>query len=544
MPLNMFAEKKYFNRNNELETLQGIASEAKAGDASSIFLSGKPGTGKTELLRQLFNRLFTHQDNAIPFFYSVSTSFVSAEDFSRDYICRFLLQGLAFLNKERSLLDTEVYYLEDIVQLAKEKEAQWAVDIMDNYLRVKEKNRPINLFLFALSVPYRCYLSTDTPVVLMIDDFHNTRNFYELDPGENRDLWMHFGNSINLRFAPFIFTGLQSELHKMFFEETSFGKDLELFSLTGLNRDDAVKYFESLCKMYGVNIDGELLGFIDVFDGNPSYIKSFTQAVRQSARTFSEDDFLEIYLKEVTTGKMYTHWTSRLKSHIPKFDLRKPSLNFLHNMCGNGAETDFSDLHESLSVGREELEKIVSMLHASGAVETGFSLLELADDQILVDVIKGLYHREIYRDPTDKIKEVIIGDKHKIKKRHEGNFFDIAIPSVAKAELIAVKSLEQIARHFNIPSKTAGQLQIALVELFTRVLERDGAPPEDCRLKFMLKENIFSIEVKASLEDLTVTDADIEGIKSYLDDMKVERVMSGTKITLVKDIREDLTASQ
>ena len=543
MTLNMLSERNYFNRNNELETLLGIASEARAGDASSVFLSGKSGTGKTELLRQLFNRLFRHQNDAIPFFYSINTSFASVEDFSKDYICKFILQGLAFLNKDYSLINTDIYYLEDIVQMAKDLEAQWAADIMDDYLRIKEKNRPINLFLFALSVPYRCYLSTDTPVVAMIDDFHKTRKFYELDPGENRDLWMHFENSINSRFAPYIFTGSQSELHKMFFEDTSFGKDLELFSLTSLNRNDAVKYFESLCRMYGINIGEELLGFVDIFDGNPSYIKSFAQAVRQSGGTFSEDDFREIYLKEVTTGKIYTHWTSRLKSHVPKFALRKPSLNFLHNLCGSGDETEFSNLPESLSIGREELDNIVSMLNSSGAVETGFSLLELADDQILIDVIKGLYHKEIHKDPLNKTKEVIFGDKRQRLKRLEEPSFDIMIPPAAKAELVAVKSLEQIALYFNIPSRTTGQLQIALVELFARVLERDGAPPEGCRLKFMLKENIFSIEIMTSQEDLTVADVDIGGIKAYLDDMKVERTMSGTKITLVKEIREDRTTT-
>ncbi len=57
----------------------------------------------------------------------------------------------------------------------------------------------------------------------------------------------------------------------------------------------------------------------------------------------------------------------------------------------------------------------------------------------------------------------------------------------------------------------------------------------------MLKENIFSIEIMTSQEDLTVSDDDIGGIKAYLDDMKVERTMSGTKITLVKEIREDRT---
>jgi hypothetical protein len=55
----------------------------------------------------------------------------------------------------------------------------------------------------------------------------------------------------------------------------------------------------------------------------------------------------------------------------------------------------------------------------------------------------------------------------------------------------------------------------------------------------MLKENIFSIEIMTSQEDLTVSDVDIGRIKAYLDDMKVERIMSGTKITLVKEIRED-----
>ena len=125
----------------------------------------------------------------------------------------------------------------------------------------------------------------------------------------------------------------------------------------------------------------------------------------------------------------------------------------------------------------------------------------------------------------------------------EAPSFDIMIPSTSKAEIVAVKSLQHIAQHFNIPSETTGKLQVALVELFSGVHAKNGSSARRYQVKVSLRENIFSMEVITSQKDFVMTDKDIIHIRTYLDDIRFESIMNGTRITLVKELKEDFTAA-
>jgi anti-sigma regulatory factor (Ser/Thr protein kinase) len=538
MPLKDAATKNFFGRQNELEVLQGVVSEAKAGEAHSIFLSGKRGIGKTKLLANLFYHLFNQQNDAIPFFYTIKTAFVSIENFSNDYLVNFILQSLAFLKKDPSLLDPGIYSIEDVAELVKDPETQWAADIIDGYSQIKASNNPIKQFLFAISAPSRSYHSTGIPVIAILDDFHKLKKFCEVNAEDNnRNFWILYENFVQSSNTPHIFTGMQGELHEMFFEETSLGASLEIINIPGIGRSNSIKLFTLFSELYGLKIETQLHDFIDIFAGNPFYIKNFLQAARQTGRIFSEEDLWMVYFSEVTKGKTYNYWTSQLKTYVPQFNLRKPCLRFLYHLCSNNADVFFTNPSELLSVEQEELEHIVSLLNISGAIETGFSEIKLTDDVVLVDIIKGLYHKEIQKESLQKMRDAILGDKRQEVKSAEPSF-DITIPAASKAELVVVKSFEQIAQHFNIPLGAAAQLQIVLVELFANVLARERSA-YSYSLKFALKGNIFSIEITIPQKGFVLSDTDRNSLEPYIDDIKVEDIMSGSKLILLKEISKD-----
>ncbi|MDH4028068.1 MAG: ATP-binding protein, partial [Nitrospirota bacterium] len=123
-------------RKNELDMLARIASRAASGDANSVFLNGKRGTGKTKLLTHLFHHMFGSQDEVVPFFHTVKSPFVTVENFARDYLGSFILQRLAFRKKDLSMTDTGLYALDDLAGLAKESGALWAVELIEGFLRI------------------------------------------------------------------------------------------------------------------------------------------------------------------------------------------------------------------------------------------------------------------------------------------------------------------------------------------------------------------------------------------------------------------------
>ncbi len=151
MPLKTFTAKNFFGRNNELDVLKGVASEALAGDATDVFLSGKWGTGKTELLKHLFNHLFWKHNYVIPFFYTINSSSISIEEFSRDYLNEFLLQSLAYLKKDYSILDSGIFSMEDLMQLAKDSDAGWAVNVIKDFERIHGSDKLSDIVINRIS---------------------------------------------------------------------------------------------------------------------------------------------------------------------------------------------------------------------------------------------------------------------------------------------------------------------------------------------------------------------------------------------------------
>jgi hypothetical protein len=542
MPLKEFTSKHFIGRDSEINILANVASQAGSGDAGSIILLGKRGTGKTELLRHLYSELFNSRTNTVPFFYTIKTAFASVENFSRDYISSFILQYLAFIRKDPSLINTGIYSLDDLRDIATKSDAPWISNIIASYSQLREDGDLLKLFSYVISLPYYSYRHTGMPVVVMIDDFHKIRKLSELSGlGYDKDLWMLFENPIKFRFSPHIIAGFKAELHKMFFEETSFGEHLEIINLGGLNRHDSLGLFRSLCEKYTLNCDADMTEFLDLFGGNPFYIKSFVQAARQTAKSFSQDDFREIYIREITKGKIYTYWTSILKSYIQRFELRKSSLALLYNLCEHGTD-DVSSLSAALSIKQDDIDYILGLFHTAGIVETGFSTLELIDDLILIDLIKGLYHKEIAREPWAKVKDVLSGDTRQPVTLDKTPAFDLVIPATPKAELVAVKSLEQVARYYKMPPDATGQLQVSLIDLFSAVLAKNGSSGENFKLKFFLRDNVFSVEILTSQTDLIFTESVMRHIRQYIDDIRVEEVKNGSKITLVKKLNKDIAS--
>lgn len=541
MPLKKFTAKKYFGRRSELASLKALSSAACSGSASSVILSGRRGVGKTELLRRCYNTMFHEQTDVVPFFLTVKSAFVSVENFSRDYLGTVLLQSLAFQRRDASLITSGIYSMDDLRYLAEKDAMPWVSEMIDEFNKISGLNDPVRLFSCAVSAPYQVFRRGGKPVVAMIDDFHKLRKLSSLSAGsESANLWMVYEDAIGSCETPHVITGLESELYRMFFEETSFGNDLETIRLQGLDGRDAGDLFESLCEGYSVSCDQGITELISVFSGNPYYIRSLVQAARHEGVAVEPDNFWDLYANEVTGGKMFTCWTSFLKKYITRFAWRKPALHILMHMLRTGLDADLKSLAESLPIPPDELDQIVDVLHVAGTLESGFSTIGVVDDAVLIDVIRWLYYSEIEREPAGRIRELITGDRQPREAAGERPLFDITVPAVPRAELVAVRSLEHAAGHFGVPSAMIGKLQVALVELFTHLLSGRGPAGRNYQVRFRFEEGTFSVEVDSSLEQSDLAGPGYEEIldmiRANLDELRVERTITGTRIIMIKNI--------
>lgn len=532
---SILLEKDFIGRKLEVETLFEIHSDVKRGIATSIFLSGQDGTGKTELLGQVYRLLFQKQDEVVPFFYSINPALASLSDFSEDYLNKFVCQWIAFRKKKSSLIHAIGFSMEDIIQLAKDSDAHWAIEVMECMLRAKNSGDLNKLFLTAVSAPYQSYLKTEIPAVVIIDEFHRIKEFYETNTGTCKTHWRHFEELITVRQTPHILSGSQIILQEMFFQKTLLGKSLEMFKLSGLNKTDSLKLFLSILNSYNITIDKEaVLPFVEMFNGNPFYIRNFMQAIRREGKSLSDNGLRRAYFNEITNGKFYTYWTSRLKAYLPRLAMRENSLKILYLFCNNGTSTAVSDIASMLSMNADEIERIINIFQSAGLIEEDFTKLKLIKDRVLSDVIKVLYNKEILQKPLSLIEEEITKEIYHPTAVVETPTFEVEVPFMKGAELIAVNAIEQIGEKHRISGEVIGQLQVILVDLFTNIIPVGESVNGGFHLRLKPLEDTFTIEIKTPYKELPSSITEEQLIKRYIDDIRLEETRNGTKIILIK----------
>ncbi len=532
---------EFLGRSSELETLISVAIAATKGYATSLFLSGRRGTGKTELIRQLFNRLFKIQDEVIPFFYKVNPAPLSSGDFSRDYLIKFIQQAIAFLKKDQSIMNKPIYSVEDMRAFTDDSALHWAIGLMDEYSEAMKKEEPLRMLLHAISAPCRCYQSTGKPVVVMIDDFDRLKDLYCTITGDTPNCWMFFEESMKTPYTPHIITGFRESLNDMFFNKTSIGEHLELMNLKGIDRDNSSRLFDSLCSIYNLNIINTSELF-DLFHGNPLYIKKFVNALRRSGHMLQKDDVQRVYLDEITKGEISRYWLSHLKRYIPEV-LRADSLSLLYHLCCGGLYEQVSPLEASSIVSKEKVDDVLEALRSADVIEAGFTTFRIIDDRVFVDFIKSLYQIEVLKEPQDKVKDKVAEFRHENVSRIKEGFFEAAIPSSEGSETVAIKVLEEVARRHDVPLEIIGKLQIAIAELLNSLFVLNGDDIGGCLIRFKIEDGAFLIEVDVSGKKLTIEgpegEASFRLIRGIVDNIMIEKLPNLTRLKILKKLRNN-----
>jgi hypothetical protein len=211
MPFSALQEKDYIGRQEELAALTKRVTVPQGDTAQSAVLSGPRGMGKTELLKQLFGRLFWRQKRVAPFYYTVNAALLSAEAFSRSYLTRFLCQRLAYQKKEQALLYLDGISLADASSLLEERGETWASEILSQYER--SSGDPLDALRIALNAPYLSAMATGTSVVVLIDEFHRLKGLHRGGVPEPQ-LAALFEEPMSSGKTPHIITGNAPELQE------------------------------------------------------------------------------------------------------------------------------------------------------------------------------------------------------------------------------------------------------------------------------------------------------------------------------------------
>jgi len=323
MAFGTLNERDFFGRRDELSDLYRRALQAEQGMAQSVFLSGLRGIGKSELLKQLFSHLFWKQDRVVPFYYSVNNALLSAEDFSRDYVTRYICQRLAFEKKEQALLNLDGLSIEGLSSLVEASRATWAREILNRY--TQNSGKPVDSLRVALSAPHQSTLSSGKPVAVLIDEFQRLKNLHIGGPADPQ-LVSLFEVPLSFKGTLHVITGNEAEIQEM---PVSGG--LARVTVHPLGFEEASQQFLSLLRAYGITVNKVPDPVAQHLGGNPFYLRCLAAAMGQKKNP-EEKDIWTAYLQEITNGNIYLYWSSILKNFFPDMGLRRNVLEITYRM--------------------------------------------------------------------------------------------------------------------------------------------------------------------------------------------------------------------
>ncbi len=554
MSFSSLQEKDFSGRQDELASLLKRALQADAGLAQSIVLSGPRGIGKTELLKHLFSQLFWKQNRVAPFFYLASSALLSASVFSRSYMTRFICQRLAFQKKEQALLYRDGITIEDLSVLAEEQEAYWARDLLDEYRQGSAD--PVGGLHIALNAPHRSALSTGMPVAVLIDDFHRLAGLHR-DGFPDQRLVALFEEPVSQRKTPYVIAGNMAEL-----QEISVVNDLERMAIQPLGPEATSSRILSLLQDYGSEGISAPPLLLRHLGGNPFYLgRVVTKACAK--HNPDEKDFWSAYIREVMDGTLSLFWSSVLKGYLPDLSRRKTALALLYKIYHSSDALSCEQIAKSFSMTDSQASAVVNALYLAGFLRGEFGLFRAMDDRVLLDIIDNLYMREILAKPSHDMEKDFL--ERLLPQKEHLVHFDMTLPMVKEAELIAAQCLDQIGKNFHLDQDAIGQLQIAVIEACINAMEHGQGIGKKVYVGITVNGGRIEVSVESAGHEFIVQETGepvhdhnagnapkrgwgIKLIKRFADEVTFEKTALGTKVVLIKNFeksaaipKEDMT---
>lgn len=128
----------------------------------------------------------------------------------------------------------------------------------------------------------------------------------------------------------------------------------------------------------------------------------------------------------------------------------------------------------------------------------------------------------------------------------ESNEYEIIVPMGEDTELIAARTVEEIARRYRFAPKAINQIKTALIEACINAAEHSHSPDRKIYQKFKIDKDKLTITVANRGLRLTETNAreikpnegrrgwGLKLMKNLMDEVKMEQTDDGTRISMVK----------
>ncbi|HVF30323.1 MAG TPA: ATP-binding protein [Pyrinomonadaceae bacterium] len=162
----------FIGRDAEAERIFAHARSSSEG----MVVLGTPGAGSTELLKQVYDRLFREQQDVVPFYFSIRSTLKSSRDVATAFIDDFVRQLVAFRRQDPGLFRSQVG-LDELAELSLAIGGSWidrlVQDVRKAWTVLDDDGR--SFLRGCIAAPLQAAANAERPVVI-IDHVHELLN--------------------------------------------------------------------------------------------------------------------------------------------------------------------------------------------------------------------------------------------------------------------------------------------------------------------------------------------------------------------------------
>ncbi len=379
--------ERFFGRIEELGLLRRQARSLLRGLGRSGVLCGRPGSGKTELLRQWHKTLF-REGEILPFWYPLRHSLFEQATAGGDLVAALALQALAFKKRAPGLLDRPLHP----VELAGALRTAWGdggVLLAEALAGLEQRPGGPEALVRAALVPHRFAALTGTRVLCLFDDAGN------LDAATGEGLWPE--EALASSIAPLLATLEDENLVPRTFGQASASR-LTLERLAPLSIEAASRLARSLARIGGLEL-GELAvaALVEESAGSPYYLGALVRALAGEPGTGTLD-VARAAAAAACDGELARYWIELFARAMPDRRTRAVALEILiFCLREESGSLDAGRLAALMLKPAADIESALAGLTRAGVVRVGFASVVVDGDPVLRDVVQALYRREFGR---------------------------------------------------------------------------------------------------------------------------------------------------
>jgi serine/threonine-protein kinase RsbW len=364
-----------------------------------LFLS-PPVNGASEVLKQIYDRLFIEQGNIVPIYFAISRFEQSRRAIARHFLHTFLLQLVAFRRNDAKLPGIQPDICE-VSKLAPKRDAEWIEELILDCDKESELVDEESFIRQALSAPLRA-AANGTRCFIIIDDLHIAR---ELPERANFISDLYEINSTSP--VRFVFGGRRRGVFsEAKFAGVGFYRE-RILEFARRSPENAGTLITKLSEKFRTEVRDHTIELLArQFSSCPLFLNFMFAGARQRRTPLNSFNSIEkIYSEELLGGRIGRFFDSLIDNVVTEKSSQQRLIAALFSILSlEDRRLEFGKFREQMELDEKHCAEILAKLNVAEVVSlVGDYIVFANENSLFEDYVSSRFHLENKNEPRAKV---------------------------------------------------------------------------------------------------------------------------------------------